>query len=151
MNKKGGLLLAEETLKVVIAAICIIFLIVLIVAVYKAISGAKEKEQAEENLNRINDIILSLENGGEENSDIANPEGWHLISFVDEEKPNSCLNTCCLCICKGKTAEKCDKRGKGVCLVVENLANGKVSIEIKSPTFITLLKQDGKIFIGETL
>lgn len=149
MHKKG-FLLAEETLKVVIAAICIIFLIVLIIAVYNAITGAKKTEQAQENLNRINDIIVSLENEESENKDIANPEGWHLLGFVYGEKPNSCLNNNCLCICKGADAEKCDKRGKGVCLIVTNLTASALDIKIKGSsdlTFINIKKQDNKILI----
>jgi type II secretory pathway pseudopilin PulG len=151
MDKKG-FLLAEETLKVIIAAICIIFLIVLIIAVYNAITGSKKTEQAQENLNRINDIIVSLENGESENKDITNPEGWHLLGFVYGNKPNSCLNNNCLCICKGTDAEKCDKRGKGSCLIVTNLTNSNLDIKIKGPsdlTFINIKKQENKILITE--
>jgi hypothetical protein len=150
MNKKG-FLLAEETLKIIIAAICIIFLVGLIFIVYSSITGAKKTKQAEENLNRINEIINSLENGENENSDIANPIGWNLLSFLGTEKPNSCLNTNCLCICKGEEAIKCDKRGKGSCLVVKNLAS-YINIEIKETddlTFINIKKQDNKILITE--
>ena len=144
--------MAEETLKVVIAVICILFLIGLIVAVYLSITGAKKTEQAEENLNRIGDIISSLENGENETQSITNPEGWNLLSFLGIERPNSCLNSNCLCICKGTEAAKCDKRGKGSCLVVANLTNSNLNIEVKGAkdlTFINIKKQDNKILITE--
>jgi hypothetical protein len=151
MNKKG-FLLAEETFKVIIAAICILFLVGLIVAVYNAITGAKKIEQAEENLNRINEIIASLENEENENQDIANPEGWHLLSFLGSEKPNSCLSSNCLCICKGAEAAKCDKKGKGSCLVVKDLTGSNLNIEINGSTdltFVNIKKEDNKILITE--
>lgn len=151
MNKKG-FLLAEETLKILVAVICLVFLIILIVAVYTAVTGAKKTKQAEENLNRINEIITSLQEGESENQDITNPKGWYLLSFLGAEKPNSCLNSNCLCICKGTGAAKCDKRGKGSCLVVANLASSNLEIEIKGTsdlTFISIKKQDSKILITE--
>ncbi|HPD81491.1 MAG TPA: hypothetical protein PK357_00125 [Candidatus Pacearchaeota archaeon] len=150
MNKKG-FLLAEETLKVLIAAICIVFLIFLIITVYNFITGEKKTKQAEENLNRIDEIIASLENEESENQDVSNPEGWHLMSFVNEETPKSCAGINCLCICSKAViksqVEKCDK--KGSCIIFPNLAGGKVNIKIKQPTVLTILKHEGNIFIGE--
>jgi hypothetical protein len=155
MNKHG-FLLAEETLKVIIAAVCIVFLILLIVAVYTAITGAKKTKQAEESLNRISDIVNSLEEGESETQDITNPKGWFLFSFVNVGKPNSCLNNNCLCICSEAVIKsqivKCDKRGKGSCLIIEKLANSNLNIEIKGTsdlTFINIKKQNNTILIGE--
>jgi hypothetical protein len=102
-------------------------------------------------------IILGLEEGESENKDIMNPQGWHLYSFVEEEKPNLCLNQRCLCICEASLieminsqAKKCDN--KGACLVVSNLANADIDFKIKGTKnvlFIKIKKQSGRIFVEE--
>jgi hypothetical protein len=147
MNKRG-FLLAEETLKILVAVICILFLAFFLFSLYNSKVGAEKVKEAKENLNRIGEIIFSLSEGQTENQDIPNPKGWNLYSFIGEEKPNSCLGENCLCICA--TAKKCDK--KGSCIIVSNLASPNLDIEIGGAddlTFINIKKQNGNILIGE--
>jgi hypothetical protein len=154
---RKGFLLGEETLKILVAVICIVFLVYILVAIYNSNTSAKKIEDAKNVLSRIEAIISSLEEGAIERQDVPNPEGWHLYSFIGEEKPNSCLNDNCLCICANSLieiitsqAKKCDD--KGSCLVISNLATSELDLKITSADellFIGIKKQNGKILIGE--
>lgn len=155
-NKKG-FLLAEETLKVIIAIICILFLAYLLIALYNSYTADKKIEQAKTDLSRMETIISSLGEGQKASQDFSDPEGWHLYSFSGSEKPNSCLNTNCLCICQKSLirritsqATKCDNRG--TCLVVPNLAGAAIDLKISGPgneLFIDIMKQSNRILIEE--
>lgn len=154
---KKGFLLGEETLKIIVAVICIIFLIYLLVAIYNSNSSGKKIEDAKSILSRIETIISGLGEGEIENQDILNPTGWHLYSFVEQEKPNSCLNKNCLCICGSSLikqiksqAKKCDE--DGACLIIPLLATSGLDLKIRGadePLFIGIKKQNGKILVGE--
>jgi len=161
MNKiiknKRGFLLAEETLKILVAVICLVFLSYILIGLYNSNTSAKKFDEAKNVLSRIETIILSLDEGAIESQDIPYPKGWHLYSFVGEEKPNSCLNGNCLCICDNvlieaikSQAKKCDE--KGVCLVVPNLATSDMDLEIigaEELLRIGIKKQNEEILIGE--
>ncbi len=164
-NKKG-FLLAEETLKVIIAVICILFLVYIMISVYNSRSSDKKIILAKEvffgkegeDVPGIERIISSLDDGESEVKDISDPEGWHLYSFVREEKPNSCLNQKCLCICEASLikqiksqAKKCDE--KGACLIVPNLASIDIDFKIKdtrSNLVLEIKNSGGRIFVEET-
>lgn len=156
-NKKG-FLLAEETLKIIIAVICIIFLIYLLIAVYNSSTSEKKLEQAKDSLSRLEVIISSLVEGGSERQDVPQPVGWHVYSFVGDEKPNSCLNEKCVCICAKSQIEllrsqaaKCDKTGE--CLIVENLAMDEFDFKINNADnllFVGIKNVNSKIFLEES-
>jgi len=156
MKNKRGFLLAEETLKIVIAVICLIFLVGFLAKLYYNSSQNKELEQAESSLEHlINEI-----NAESDEVVIYNPGNpWRIISwFVEEEKPSKCYDwENCLCFCKGNKfwpeiinlenlKEDCEK--KGVCrelpqkIEVENNGNFYIFIE-KTP--YTLMINDNKI------
>jgi competence protein ComGC len=155
-NKKG-FLLAEETVKIIVAIICILFLIFILLAIYNSSTSGAKLQQAKDVLARTQAIMSALKEGESENQDMPNPTGtlltsWHLYSFVEQLKPNSCLNEKCLCICENaliaKQAEKCDK--DGACIVVSNLAAAKIELKITGADpllFINVKKQNSKIFI----
>jgi hypothetical protein len=158
-NKKG-FLLGEETLKMLVAIICIVFLVYLLVAIYKSTSGDKKIGQASEVFfgeNGIQDIISMLKDGESQERDIIDPSGWHLYSFVGEERPNSCLNQRCLCICERaliqqfkSQAKKCDDKGK--CMPAPKLASSDIDLKIRGAEdalFIKIVNQNGRIFIEE--
>lgn len=159
LNKnKKGFLLGEETLKILVAVICIFFLVYLLAAIYKSTSGDKKIGQASEVFfgeNGIEDIISSLGEGEDREKDIIDPSGWHLYSFVGEERPNSCLNQRCLCICEKvfvsqiqSQAKKCDDKGK--CMPSPRLASSNLDIKIggaEDVLFIKIINQNGRIFI----
>jgi hypothetical protein len=163
-KNKRGFLLAEETLKIIVAVVCIIFLVYILVAVYNSNSADKKIEQAKEvflggegGVPGIEGIISSLGEGESQTKDIINPQGWHLYSFVGEEKPNFCLNQKCLCICENSLieqlnsqAKKCDE--KGACLVTPSLAIAEIDFKIngaRNALFIEIKKQNGRIFVEE--
>lgn len=162
MHKKG-FLLAEETLKIVIAFIAITFLIYFLTSLYFANQTSKDLKEAEETLGRIGDIIKELSEGDSELQDISNPQGWHLFSFTEDEKPNTCTGKSCLCICdkvlidsglfgfiSGRQAKECNE--DGACLAVSELKKFN-EIEIKNPgeglTQISIEKQNNEISILE--
>lgn len=136
MKKKRGMLLTEETLKIVIAVIAIGFLVYFLVNLYFTNVGGKKLIEADANLNGANqlmDKIQGLEEGGQVEHLVQNPSRWRVMSFVDGEiKPNSCVGENCLCICVNKIREKvqasaCDE--DGVCGIVENLKEfGEIKI-----------------------
>lgn len=155
-DNKRGFFLAEETLKIIVAVICLLFLVYILITIYNSSTANKKIEEAEDALERIDAIVSSLKEGEIKSQDIPNPQGWHLYSFVDEEKPNSCLNKNCLCICtdsitqqfKSK-ARKCDK--DGACLVIETLATSNLDLKIKDANnllFVGIKKQNNQIFVG---
>jgi len=152
VNKKG-FLLGETTLKIIIAVICIAFLIYFLYVLYFSNNG-REKEEAQSTLigptESVKEIIKRVrENQTGEEKLIHNPDGWHLFSFVNGEvRPNSCAGDNCLCICDdvwfdtfgglidSRQVSKCEDGG--VCLVVKDLVNKKVDIEIGTNTLLKI-------------
>lgn len=151
MNKKA-FLLAEETLKIIVALIAISFLVYLLTSLYFTSVNNQKKREAEAELERILEII---NNPLLEIEEVPNPLpfGWSLFSFVgDEKKPNSCLGKNCLCICYNikvnlfdRQIKKCDK--DGVCGIVENLEEfGEIKIK-KGIFSIEIENRGGKIIV----
>ena len=127
-------MLAEETLKIILAVIAIGFLAYFLFSIYNTNKNAKELEFAEASLNYLMQEISSEK----EEVQIYNPTKYWVCSWPNsdagEEMPVSCLNMgweSCVCICKKDTSNKCDS--KGIC--VDNSQDFSVpeSIEIKDP------------------
>ncbi len=163
IKDKKGFLLAEETLKIIIALICIIFLVYLLSSLYNSHIADKKLNQAKEVLvgfesevPSIEKVISFLPDGETEVKIIYEPKGWFLYGFTKQEKPNSCLNQNCICLCKpvliggsNSQIKKCDK--KGACLIIPGLLDSEINWKIeggKIPLFIEITKQDGRFFIG---
>ncbi|MDP2673186.1 MAG: hypothetical protein Q8O84_05220 [Nanoarchaeota archaeon] len=139
MNKKG-FLLAEETLKIVIAVISITFLVYLLASLYLNNQDENDLELAKSSLNHLIDEM----NVGIVEVEIFNPDGWNLISWnTGEEIPLQCSNlewSSCLCICDdswfGSGLEDCNDLG--ICKENPDLfvvgVNSPSPIEIKSPS-----------------
>ena len=151
MNKEG-FLLAEETLKIILAVIAISFLAYFLTTLYFNSISNQKTINAEASFERIKDVIKNQESTNETVSDIT-PPGWGLFSFVGEEKPNSCAGQNCLCICPNKIdvfdrqLKECDK--KSICEIVPGLEDFG-EIKIKNPSIsIEVLKSGDKIFIRE--
>jgi len=98
MNKRG-FLLAEETIKMIIALIALTFLTYFLVSLYITNTQNKKIVLAEESL----DFILQEISLNKENIEIYNPEDWEIISWNNEGiMPKACSNfgwNNCLCIC----------------------------------------------------
>jgi hypothetical protein len=161
-NKNGSMLLPEETLKIVIAVICIGFLVIALVALYFSIRGGQDKKKAEASMkDAISEEIIRINDGGEYNSNgipVPNPSGWYLFSFAGtESKPNLCTGMNCVCICDSvkvnlfnwqkRQIEKCDD--KGSCFIVSNLKKfEKIRIE-KDGVSILINKINNEIQISK--
>lgn len=165
MKNKKGFLLAEETLKIVIAVICIGVLVSFLTSIYFAKVNDQKKKEAESTLDKINEEIVNLGGLEQKSYGIQNPGGWYLFSFVgNDKKPNSCADKNCLCICDNvyevnvkfwvseeeRQLERCNE--KGVCLIVSNI-KGFEEIEIKKPkeglTNILIQRVNNQIEIKE--
>jgi len=145
---KKGFLLAEETLKIILAVIAIGFLAFLLFSLYNVNKTAKDLELAEESL----DFLVQEINAQRAEVEIYNPRGWMIYSWPNaytkgillwqstkEGMPLSCSNlgwSSCICVCKKAAPDKCDS--KGICL--ENPQTFKIDspIKIKDTLPITL-------------
>ena len=157
-GQRKGFLLAEETLKIVIALIAISFLIYFLTSLYFAKINEIEYEKAKATLTDSDESLkATLENlnDGETREYLINDPGeWHLVSFSGNIKPNLCSGNSCLCICKDSgnkiesQAKQCDGRNNGVCTP----ANIEKDIKIKIRTEITKIsiqKTNQEISINE--
>ncbi len=139
MNNKG-FLLASETVKIVIAVICIVFLVFFLTQLYFSKVAEEKGRQAATTLTNstqsikvyINDVKSSKIS---KTYFFKNPIGWYVFSFVgDEKKPNACANTNCLCICENvidyfdRQINYCNE--DGACLIVPDLENRKIEEEV---------------------
>lgn len=139
MNKKG-FLLAEETLKIILALISISFLVYFLTALYFVNQDSKELEQAEASL----EFLIKEINSGRTEVEIYNPapsintlgifRGWKITSWSSNEMPNQCSSfgwDNCVCICKTdlleNNKEECNE--EGICRENEFTVEGGV-IEI---------------------
>ncbi|MBA7594192.1 hypothetical protein ES703_01131 [subsurface metagenome] len=99
---KKGFLLAEETLKIILAVIAIGFLAFLLFSLYNANKTAKDLELAKESL----DFLIQEINAQRAEVEIYNPKGWIILSWPygdTREVPLSCSNLAwsnCICIAK---------------------------------------------------
>jgi len=152
MNKRG-MLLASETLKIVVAAICIGFLVYLLASLYYANSDKKEIEEATGQLEKIEKIIESFEKGNLSGEIYAlTPNDWGIYSFNQNEvKPNACAGTNCICFCEdvfdnfNNQFKKCNKQS--VCLANERfLEFSDIEFEDGGMTNIQIVK-DGQFYL----
>jgi hypothetical protein len=158
MNKKG-FLLGEETVKIVIAVVCIVFLIALLVLVYLSVSGDQQSKEAKNSMENV--LIKEIKNvdvGGQVNSTgtfIPNPGGWFLFSFIEgDKKPNLCAGQNCICLCQNilinlfdRQIAACDK--KGTCYTSSEFKKfDKIEIG-KSGTFVLIQKINDFIYISK--
>ena len=149
MKNKKGFLLAEETLKIIIAVISIGFLVYFLVSLYNSNKNSKGLEQAEASLEFLmqeianNAEIISIYNPAR--GDLSNQ--WDIISWPNAQNqiPNTCSNLGwenCLCICIKINPDNCGN--KGVCRESDfSIAEG--NIEIKNPPVNLIIDYENKI------
>jgi len=156
MNKKG-FFLAEETMKVLLAVICLLFLIFVLGKMYYSYSEGKEVQQAKDTLSRIEKEINSMKDGEKKEIILYGPPPkkgfyfWILTSFNGQVKPVFCNEKKwenCLCICKDPTIktliEKCDE--DEVCVNFPNEKLSSISKDLKDfPIVISVKKEKGLI------
>ena len=163
-KNKEGFLLAEETLKIVIALIALTFLIYFLMSLYFAKTSEDALERAKNVLidsdESVKNVIDNLDDKESREislpsiSDFGKADDWVLFSFISDSKPNSCARQNCLCICDDalrskKQLERCNE--KGICLPVPTLRS-QVEIELEDAlNFIMIEKSGGDIYIfGKT-
>lgn len=159
---KHGFLLGEETVKIVIAVICIGFLVYFLGALYFSSVSEGKLKQAEALLKNSSESIKTkinnLEEGNFTEFHLQSPRTWYLFGFSgNEKKPNSCAGQNCLCICdkvyidtlfgflESRQLGECDE--DGTCLIVDNLRDFR-EIEINQQ-FIIIKKINNRIEIKE--
>jgi hypothetical protein len=161
MNKKASMLLPEETIKIIVAALCIGFLAFILISIYLSVTGENNKKYAEASVkNVISPEITSINNGEPFKSQgipVPNPNGWFIFSFVGTElKPDLCTGQNCLCICENVAVNpfnwrdkaqlmKCDD--KGSCIVVSNLKKFDKILIGRGGTAILIKKVNNEIEI----
>jgi hypothetical protein len=131
MKNKKGLLLASEMVKIIIAVIAVAFLVYFLSMLYFSKVAEEKGRQATEILlgsgaGSVKSQLSLVTETASKNVSLKNPIGWYLFSFTgNEDKPNSCTNLNCLCICENvmdvfnRQIKYCDKTG--ACLVIKNL------------------------------
>ena len=147
MKNKNGFLLAEETLKIIIAVISIGFLVYFLTALYFTNQSSKELEQAESSL----EFLIKEINGDREEVLIYNPKGWAITNWPHDVKksrvvydeeikndfPKKCLNNGwkeCLCICENKiNFESKDCDDNGICRESDFTVEGDVIEIVDAP------------------
>ncbi len=161
MKNKRGFLLAEETLKIVIAVVCIGILIYFLASLYFSKINARELLEAENLLKEPGagsmKAQLSLLNEGNSSSfHLKNPAGWYLFGFVKGTKPNTCVGQSCLCACekvlfnnfliwRDRQIKECDE--DGVCLIIPTLKEFD-PIEIRQQD-ITISRINNRVVIKQ--
>ncbi len=157
MKDKRGFLLGEETLKIIIAVICIVFLIFLLASVYYNMTGQQKTKEAGASMDLISNETKRINAGGAYNEEgilIPNPSGWFIFGFAGEKKPNLCAGENCACICRrilinifDRQVKECDS--KGACFSVSNLNEfEKIKIE-KSGVWVLINKEGGQVDIAK--
>jgi hypothetical protein len=147
MKNKKGFFLAEETLKIVIAVIVIIFLVYFLASLYFSGRDSQDMKFAESSVN----YIIGQMNSNIREIQVFNPEGWMITAWTKgKDMPLQCSNLDwknCICICGishkylvfGKTAlENCDTEaycaqyGKEIFIKDEsiNIDNAPITLEI---------------------
>lgn len=149
LKNKKGFLLAEETLKIVIALISISVLVYFLFSLYSSNKDSKNLEFAKASLENL---VESIENNVE-NVEIYNPDGWYVIFYPSDSNPSllsldrkvhgnflplSCSNLgweICVCICKNKRDDdknnNCDK--KGICMKLNEQFGKGGNAQISKP------------------
>jgi len=93
MKRKAIML--PETLKIIIAIVCIVLLIYLAWSLYDLFIVKSDLAKARETLKQINNEISLLDELDERNYLVVSPEKWYFVSYEDK-----------LCICSGDDVAK---------------------------------------------
>lgn len=160
INQKKGFLLAEETLKIILAIIAIGFLVYLLYSLYASNRDSKNLELAKESLN----FLFNEMNAQKINIDIYNPSGWSILSWPFENKmPLTCSNlgwSNCVCICKkpiiatfGNYLDNCNDAKKSICkessFKIISSENIQLPIIIENPPITLNVNYQNKIISKE--
>ena len=152
-NRKG-FLLAEETLKIILAVISIGFLVYFLGALYFANQNDEKLEQAKASLEHLVSEINSMEEGEVRKVEIYNPssqliplEDWFITNWPhkqDGKFPESCNKNKCVCICeKDGGLDVGDCNDEGICLENDFMVEDE-KIKIENPPLNLLIDKLNK-------
>jgi hypothetical protein len=124
MNRKANML-AEQTLKIVIATLSLLLLLYLLFALYSNFTQKQNFARADATLQGLDGKMIDARNNNEKQAHVLlEPNGWILTSYTSGEKPDECSDNCiCLCEAQGTGSwkrawiwaqnqiEKCNLRG----------------------------------------
>lgn len=139
---KRGFWMGEESGKFILGVIAVVLLILLMAKLIGIMRTNTQLEQAKNTLEGILDMIKSLEEGKTETLLIESPKNWYLMNFGVKkgriEMPQTCGGQNCLCICKRRSKEGCEK--EGICKMnnIHIISEGqKISGYVPYPEIIT--------------
>ncbi|MBU3906999.1 MAG: hypothetical protein KKA64_01980 [Nanoarchaeota archaeon] len=111
MNNKKAILM-PETLKILMAVICIVLLVYLFMSLTGVFTHKNQLKQAQDSLNQINLKIGGLsEIKKEDTLMITGPKDWYLEYFKNDKK---------ICFCQEFSVSPCEEQ-VGVCVVVNEI------------------------------
>jgi hypothetical protein len=123
IKNKNANMLAEQTLKIIIAAMAVLLLLYLLFALYSMFTQKQEFARAELTLKELSErMIDARRKGTTETYYLTKPDGWVLITYNSgQEQPKECIHNC-LCLCEDEPGwwafwdwddqvVKCNKRG----------------------------------------
>jgi len=155
---KRGFLLAEETLKIILAVIAIGFLAYLLFSIYSVRKEARDLEFAISSI----DFLMTEMNNEKTEIEIYNPSGWWIASWPYQGiMPNFCSNLDwenCLCIFpKGfgslRSESYAEDSNNGVCkevskrVIVSSIEGKQSPIKIADPPLILDVNYGDEILI----
>jgi len=122
MNKEGTFLL-KNFIELVIAAIGIVFIIILGVSLFNFYVN-QDTKNAQKSLDSLMGKINALEDGENNTFLIRGVKGWSIVSYSKAQfpKPDKCFFESCVCICRSYSLEdKLDTfTGKGQADLCQN-------------------------------
>jgi len=111
MRSKKGILM-PETLKIIIAVLCIALLLYLLVSMYGLFTKKSKIEQGRSTLEEIFAKAASLRDGETGKVLILAPNDWWIMGFREgDARPQRCVSTTCICICEKDNADSCNEAG----------------------------------------
>jgi hypothetical protein len=160
-NKKGDNLLGPETLKIIVAVMCILILLLLPMKLY-GISKNSKLEQATASLDNLYFKINKVENNHSLEIEylIESPNKWWVVAWpFENEIPNQCIGNNCICICPGNSFKECNEKGtcrivsekiktinengENVPIKIESFIQVKISNKLENNENITLVQKTG--------
>lgn len=142
--KRRGFLLAEFTLKIIVAVISIVILIGLLYGIYSIFSSSSEIKQAKASLDEIEIKINEASPIMNSSFVLVNPKNWDVIYFV-AGNPIRCAGESCLCICE--EPDNCDEKNKGACKAISSVVLDGGSFAIEEPIELKFEKEGGNVTI----
>ena len=144
MNKRGDFF-TLEVLHIILAVVCLIFLVYLGASMYSILKNKQEIQQAkalQEDLAPLEKDVL--DNNAQREYLIIGPKNWFLTSFVAGVRAECNQNPCfCVCNtndCKGDYSECREVKAKGIVLLSSGSRTDYIEID-KVPMKINIIKK----------